>query len=109
MDRFAVVRCRDCMWWHTKGCAFRNDCTDDLPSAEDFCSQATRKKERKMTNFERIKAMSIEEVAKLLVQYEDGYGCYYIYGVDEPFCDGRYTYEEVIKKQIEFLESEAEE
>ena len=39
-----VVRCKDCVWWHTKGCAFKGDCTDDLPSAEDFCSQATLKK-----------------------------------------------------------------
>lgn len=62
-----------------------------------------------MTNFERIKGMSVEEVAEILVQYDDEYGCYYIYGVDERFDDGRYTYEEVIKRQIEFLESEAEE
>lgn len=46
-EKVSVVRCKDCMWWHTNGCAFRNDCTDDLPIAEDFCSQATRKRREK--------------------------------------------------------------
>ena len=62
-----------------------------------------------MTKFERIKGMSVEEVAEILVQYDEEYGIYTIYGSDEWFGDDRYTYEEVIKKQIEFLESEAEE
>ena len=43
-DKVSVIRCKDCVWWHTKGCAFKDNCTDNLPSAEDFCSQATRKK-----------------------------------------------------------------
>lgn len=62
-----------------------------------------------MTEFERIKGMSVEELAQMLVQYDEEYGIYTIYGSDEWFGDDRYTYGEVIKRQIEVLESEAEE
>lgn len=62
-----------------------------------------------MTNFDRIKGMSVEELAQLLVQYDEEYGIYTIYGSDEWFRDDRYTYESVIKRQIEVLESEADE
>ena len=51
-DKVSVVRCKDCMWWHTKGCVFNDNCVGGLPSAEDFCSQATRKKE--LTRNERL-------------------------------------------------------
>ena len=38
-----VVRCKDCKWWHTDGCAFRKDAVKDLPAADDFCSHGERK------------------------------------------------------------------
>ena len=37
-DAVGVVRCKDCKWWHAEGCAFRKDCVNGLPSADDFCS-----------------------------------------------------------------------
>ena len=42
-DVVEVVRCKDCIWWHTNACAFRNDCADGLPCADDFCSHGERK------------------------------------------------------------------
>ena len=42
-DVVEVVRCKDCKWWHTNACAFRNDCADGLPCADDFCSHGERK------------------------------------------------------------------
>lgn len=39
----AVVRCKDCKWWHTNCCAFRNDCVNGLPSEDDYCSHGQRK------------------------------------------------------------------
>lgn len=45
-DVVEVVRCKDCKWWHTGGCAFRKDCTADLPSADDFCSHGERKEQK---------------------------------------------------------------
>ena len=41
-DIVGVVRCKDCKWWHTVGCAFRKDCVNGLPSADDFCSYGER-------------------------------------------------------------------
>lgn len=46
-DVVAVVRCKDCKWWHKGGCAFRKDCTADLPSADDFCSHGERKEQER--------------------------------------------------------------
>lgn len=45
-DVVEVVRCKDCKWWHKGGCAFRKDCTADLPSADDFCSHGERKEQK---------------------------------------------------------------
>lgn len=42
-DVVEVVRCKDCKWWHTDGCAFRKDAVKDLPAADDFCSHGERK------------------------------------------------------------------
>ena len=42
-DVVEVVRCKDCKWWHTDGCAFRKDAVKDLPAADDFCSYGERK------------------------------------------------------------------
>ena len=42
-DVLEVVRCKDCKWWHTNGCAFRNDCAKGLPCDDDFCSHGERK------------------------------------------------------------------
>lgn len=42
-DVVEVVRCKDCKWWHTDGCAFRKDAVKDLPAAGDFCSHGERK------------------------------------------------------------------
>lgn len=37
-----VVRCADCKWWHTGGCAFRQDAVPGLPAKDDFCSHGER-------------------------------------------------------------------
>ena len=42
-DVVEVIRCKDCEWWHTDGCAFRKDAVKDLPAADDFCSHGERK------------------------------------------------------------------
>ena len=42
-DFAEVVRCKDCKWWHTNCCAFRNDCVNGLPSEDDYCSHGQRK------------------------------------------------------------------
>lgn len=42
-DVVEVVRCKDCKWWHTDGCAFRKDAVKYLPAADDFCSHGERK------------------------------------------------------------------
>lgn len=42
-DVVEVVRCKDCKWWHTDGCAFRKDAVKDLPATDDFCSHGERK------------------------------------------------------------------
>lgn len=42
-DVVEVVRCKDCKWWHSGGCAFRKDSTPDLPSADDYCSHGERR------------------------------------------------------------------
>lgn len=42
-DVVEVVRCQDCKWWRTMGCAFRKDCVKELPCADDFCSHGERR------------------------------------------------------------------
>ena len=42
-DVVEVVRCCDCKWWHTGGCAFRKDAMGGLPAADNFCSHGERK------------------------------------------------------------------
>lgn len=42
-DVVEVVRCKDCKWWHTGGCAFRSDSIKGLTSADDYCSHGERK------------------------------------------------------------------
>ena len=56
-----------------------------------------------MTNFERIKAMSVEKMAELLVSYETDMDCYFIYGGK-----GRrfYDWDNAVSAQIEYLERE---
>ena len=39
-DVVEVVRCKDCKWWHTGGCAWR---PDGEPEADDFCSAGERR------------------------------------------------------------------
>ena len=41
-DATAVVRCKECKWWNTNGCAFRKDCVDGLPCAYDYCSHGEK-------------------------------------------------------------------
>lgn len=45
VDAVEVVRCKDCRWWLTAGCAFRKDAIPLLPEANDFCSHGERKDE----------------------------------------------------------------
>lgn len=54
-NKVVVVRCEDCKWWHSEGCAFRNDCIPHLPSADDFCSHGERKEQGTWFNFSKIK------------------------------------------------------
>ena len=57
-----------------------------------------------MTNYERIKAMSIEELAHILIEYRDDWGDYWT-------SDGERYFEEedAVQGQIEWLESEVAE
>lgn len=57
-----------------------------------------------MTNFERIKGMSVEDLARQNVRFSE-YDYYYLTS------DGKMHYEEseAIKHEVEWLESEAEE
>jgi hypothetical protein len=57
-----------------------------------------------MTNLDRIKAMSVEEFAKILVFYDGGYGNYSGHNIGF-FGDNEQA---AIKAQIEWLESEVE-
>jgi hypothetical protein len=52
-----------------------------------------------MTNFERIKGMSVEELAEILVQYDGEYEEYLVYGADT-CCDSR---EKAVESQIRWL------
>lgn len=66
---------------------------------------------KKMTNFERIKGMSVDELAEFLLVFDgetDGYN--YVIASDNEFslydsCDSK---EESIRKQKEWLESECD-
>ena len=60
-----------------------------------------------MTNFERIKGMSVEEIAKLIIQYDLDSDYWVPVGVEESFFG--YEYEKALKAQIAWLEAEAEE
>ena len=55
-----------------------------------------------MTNFEKIKAMSVEKFAEILVQYDSEYGEYLVYGADT-CCDSR---SDAVKSQIEWLQKD---
>ena len=52
-----------------------------------------------MTNFERIKAMSIEELAELLLEYD--FDCWRVIGVVRAYPE--YQKSEAIKAQIEWF------
>lgn len=56
-----------------------------------------------MTNYERIRNMSVEELARKLICWDDGYGCWYTnsFGCYEEI-------EDAIKDEIEWLLQEAE-
>lgn len=61
-----------------------------------------------MTNFERIKGMSVEELAEILIEYDLDYECWKrVMGIAKLFREGDKN--SAIKAQIEWLESEAEE
>lgn len=38
-----IIRCKDCMWWKTAGCAIHVVSEDDKPKENDYCSFAERK------------------------------------------------------------------
>ena len=46
IDAVPVVRCKDCEWWKTSGCAIDVSSLDDVPSADDFCSFGERADEK---------------------------------------------------------------
>lgn len=56
-----------------------------------------------MTNFEKIKQMSVDDLARLLVFYDGGYGVFSGEGIDD-FCSEK----NAISAQIKWLESEAD-
>lgn len=82
---------------------FKQSCIDDEIIIEALKPYTSDKPK---TQFDRIKAMSIEEMAELLVVYETNMDCYYIYGGN-----GRRFYDEAsaISAQIQYLESEVSE
>jgi hypothetical protein len=58
-----------------------------------------------MTNFERIKGMSVEELAEMLLEFDYEYSVYIVMGQ----WYNEWEKEDAIKAQIEWLESEVEE
>lgn len=40
-----VVRCKDCKWYNSAGCAIEINDESDRPGADDYCSFAERKDE----------------------------------------------------------------
>lgn len=42
-DVAPVVRCKDCKWWNSIGCAIQIVSDSDKPKADDFCSFGERK------------------------------------------------------------------
>ena len=76
--------------------------------ANFYCTfeQEANCKRKKQTHFDRIKAMSVEEMAELLVSYEADMDCYFIYGGK-----GRkfYNRDNAISAEIQYLESEVQE
>lgn len=74
-------------------CKVYHHCGSDCPKHE--C--------RKITNADRIRSMSDEELAGLTITYNDYYGEYYC--SDEERYD---SYEDAIKHEIDWLQSEAE-
>lgn len=57
-----------------------------------------------MTHFERIKAMSIEELAELLLDYDCDFDCWRVMGVARAYPPDQR--DEALKSQIKWLESE---
>lgn len=57
-----------------------------------------------MTHFERIKAMSIEELAELLLDYDLDFDCWRVMGVARAYPE--YQKDEALKAQVKWLESE---
>lgn len=74
-------------------CKVYHHCGSDCPKHEY----------RKITNADKIRAMSDEKLAGLTITYNDYYGEYYC--SDEERYD---SYEDAIKHEIEWLQSEAE-
>lgn len=59
-----------------------------------------------MTNFERIRAMSIDELAELLLDYDCDFDCWRAMGVVEAYHPDQKS--KAIKAQIEWLNKEAQ-
>jgi hypothetical protein len=58
-----------------------------------------------MTNFEKIKNMSIEDMAKICLDYDDAYGVYRTMSGESFEIEEK---EQAIQENIRWLESEAE-
>lgn len=83
-------------------CRFKEYGTNDYPRSE--CDATNNMfKPKAITNADKIRAMNDEELAGLTITYNDYYGEYYCR-------DGeRYdSYEDAIKHEIKWLQSEAE-
>lgn len=92
-DVIEIVRCKDCKYWNKQGfdpvfdvdfgdCKYGHleDEFHSQTDENDFCSNGERKTVQTMTNYDRIKAMSVEEMAAAtLSKFPYGEGC-------EKFC-----------------------
>lgn len=58
-----------------------------------------------MTNFERIKAMSIKELAELLLDYDCDFDRWIVMGIARSYPEDQKA--EALRAQIKWLESEA--
>lgn len=61
--------------------------------------------EKKLTNADRIRSMTDEELAEITLDYDDEYGRYWC---SDGTIFGDYEYKEALKHEIDWLQSEVE-
>ena len=82
-------------------------CGRDIPEGSQVCVICGRGKPKKQTNYDRIRNMSVEELAKFLLDVRWDYEySEYVTGSGERFAD--YHFEKALAEEIKWLESEVD-